>query len=447
VQVQVQGAAANRFCSVLKRVAPWFALLAWAVVGDAQQPVAVRFHHFHLQVDDPAPAMNALAARVDGTRVLLPGLGVGVRSGSEYVLFDRADGEQPVATSASQRYEHAVAWLRSTGLTVKPDAWSAAAFAPHLTGGIIDHVAFAADDLDGAVALLLAARGTVERRSDQAAMFRSADGHRIEIVRDTDRPDAFWCPMHLDVRAPSPSTCPICGMELVPIPPPRLGEYRLDVTMLGSRKVTGLRLRVSDPDGQPVRQFATVHERPFHLFIVNRSLEYFAHVHPEPSASDAASFELRHELPPGEYMLLADFLPYGGTSQMVQRAFVTPGYKGPIFSAAPPLAPGPPSQVVDGTRVTLERVELAAGKDRPLRFSLSDAATGAPVADLEPYLGAAAHLLIVKGDLTDAIHAHPEPTAAISFAPIMPAPGLYKMWLQFQRKGRVSTVAFVVAVH
>jgi hypothetical protein len=28
----------------------------------------------------------------------------------------------------------------------------------------------------------------------------------------------------------------------------------------------------------------------------------------------------------------------------------------------------------------------------------------------------------------------------------MPAPGLYKLWLQFQRKGRVSTAAFVVAV-
>jgi hypothetical protein len=235
-------------------------------------------------------------------------------------------------------------------------------------------------------------------------------------------------------------------MELVPIPPARLGEYRLDVTLLGSKTITGLRLRVTDPNGAHVAGFATVHERPFHLFIVNLALDYFAHVHPEPSPADPASFELRHELPPGEYMLLADFLPYGGTSQMVQRAFVTPGYKGPIFSAAPALTAGPPSLVVDGVRVTPEPVELAAGKDRSLRFSLSDAATGAPVADLEPYLGAPAHLLIVKADLTDAIHAHPEPAAGISFAPLMPSPGLYKMWLQFQRKGKVSTAAFVVAV-
>ena len=28
----------------------------------------------------------------------------------------------------------------------------------------------------------------------------------------------------------------------------------------------------------------------------------------------------------------------------------------------------------------------------------------------------------------------------------MPAPGLYKLWLQFQRRGTVTTVPFVVSV-
>ena len=42
------------------------------------------------------------------------------------------------------------------------------------------------------------------------------------VVRDTDRPDAFWCPMHPDVRSPDAETCHLCGMALVPIPPPKL---------------------------------------------------------------------------------------------------------------------------------------------------------------------------------------------------------------------------------
>jgi len=35
---------------------------------------------------------------------------------------------------------------------------------------------------------------------------------------------------------------------------------------------------------------------------------------------------------------------------------------------------------------------------------------------------------------------------ALSFAPLLPRAGVHKLWLQFQRGGRVSTVSFVVDV-
>ena len=397
--------------------------------------------------------MKALAEKVEGTRVILSGLGVGVRSGTEFVLFDRVEEERPHGT-ASATYGEAVRWFAARGITVSPAEWAQTRFGVRLRQGSsgqadaptgqFDHLAFAADDLGPIVERLRAAGAAVERRGDDVVV---VDGN-IEIVRDTGRPDAFWCPMHLDVRAPTAGTCAICGMDLVPIPPPRLGEYRLDVTLRGSRTLTGLRLRISDPDGQPVEQFATVHERPLHLFIVNRALDYFAHVHPQPSQSEKSTFEVTHPLPPGEYMLLADFLPYGGTSQMLQRAIVTPGFSGALFGAPPQLTPSERIAVVDGVRVVLEG-ELAPRKDLPLRFTLLDAATGAPLTDLEPYLGAPAHLLIVKADLSDAIHAHPAAKATIpviTFDPLIPASGVYKMWLQFQRKGHVSTAAFVIRV-
>ncbi|HVH55411.1 MAG TPA: hypothetical protein VM791_04115, partial [Vicinamibacterales bacterium] len=75
---------------------------------------------------------------------------------------------------------------------------------------------------------------------------------------------------------------------------------------------------------------------------------------------------------------------------------------------------------------------------------------GAPVTDLQPYLGAPAHMLIVRTDLGDAIHAHPEEQVtsgpSVSFHPIMPAAGGYKVWIQFQRGGQVSTSAFELQV-
>ncbi len=58
-----------------------------------------------------------------------------------------------------------------------------------------------------------------------ALVSRSPSGLGVEIVRDTTLPDVWWCPMHVDVRSPTGGSCPICSMALVPIPPPRVGEY------------------------------------------------------------------------------------------------------------------------------------------------------------------------------------------------------------------------------
>ena len=104
------------------------------------------------------------------------------------------------------------------------------------------------------------------------------------------------------------------------------------------------------------------------------------------------------------------------------------------------------SKVVEGVRVSLDLSSLKAGQVSTLAARVEDAASGAEVTDLEPYLGARAHMLIVAADLTEAIHAHPEVDAApgLSFTPIIPRAGRYKLWIQFQRRGVVSTVPFVI---
>jgi hypothetical protein len=101
-------------------------------------------------------------------------------------------------------------------------------------------------------------------------------------------------------------------------------------------------------------------------------------------------------------------------------------------------------------RVKLEATTLKAGKEGALKFTLTDANTNAPIHDLEPFLGAPGHVLLVNADLTESNHVHPEEPATrgpvITFQPMMPAAGTYKLWLQFQRGGAVSTVSFVVSV-
>jgi hypothetical protein len=262
----------------------------------------------------------------------------------------------------------------------------------------------------------------------------------------------FWCPMHPDVRSTTQGRCPICSMDLVAIPPPTIGNYRLQVRQLPPDKGSGvaaLRIEIRDPGTmEPVTAFSPLHERLLHLFVVRRDLSYFSHVHPE--FTDGA-FEVPIDLEPGAYVLLADFAPAGGAPQLVHLALVTPGYKGSPFASSD-LQPDLSDKRIDGVRVRLE-AETRLLKPSVLRFRISHATTGAPIDDLEPFLGASGHLLIVNADLTTAMHAHPDGVddkrrtpAEIVFAPTFGTTGVYKMWVQFQRAGRVITSPFAIAV-
>jgi hypothetical protein len=357
-------------------------------------------------------------------------------------------GQSRRGRKPADAYAEAARWLGAKGVHIEPASLADTAVAQTLPDATLDHVAFAADD-PGPVIAALGVKPTSAH--DDRAFFKISSGAILEIVRDTDRPDAFWCPMHPDVRAPGTAKCPICAMSLVPIPPPRIGEYKLDVTLLprAGGGAAGLSLTVRDPEtADPVKSFIDVHERPLHLFIISRDLSQFAHVHPEMRVD--GTFELRFDLAAGEHMLIADFLPTAGTSQLVQRAVVTPGYMGPIFAPAAALIASPAEQVTGGLRIRLEPEPLRPRRQSLLRFVISDVESGLPVTDLEPYLGAAGHMLVVSSDLTTAVHGHPEGSLGagpvVTFSPIFPTPGVYKLWVQVQRKGQVVTASFVVTV-
>ena len=400
--------------------------------------------------------MNAAATSFNGTRVLLRGLGVGARIGNEYVLFDRLDGNETTGDrhqSAEEAYIAARAWLAQRGVEVESTTTSARSALAKLFGDeVLDHVAFTTADTSLVMSTLLGKGAKPTRQTDDSRVFRTANGD-IEIVRDIDAPDAFWCPMHPDIRSSVSGKCPLCRMDLVPIPPPRVGEYRMDIAVTaaaGGRGASKLRLTFRDPGtGRPVSSFATIHERLLHLFVIDRKLEYFRHAHPERVADGV--FELRENIPAGQFMVIADFLPLSGRPQMLQRASVTPGYRGALLPEARNLIPDVPSAKVDhGVRVRLDATPLKAGKEATLKFTLTDASTNVPISDLEPFLGAPGHVLLVNADLTDSNHVHPEEPATrgpvITFQPLMPAAGLYKLWLQFQRGSVVSTVPFVINV-
>ena len=258
----------------------------------------------------------------------------------------------------------------------------------------------------------------------------------------------FTCPMDRDVRSTTPGKCPRCGMTMVPnLPEP--AEYPLDLKVeppqIPSGRDITLEFRISDPKtGAPVSQFETVHEKLFHLFIVSQDLQYFAHVHPEFGGD--AVFRLKTTLPkPGTYRLLADFYPKGGTPQLTPRTMTTAGYTTPLEAAIPQLAPDLATKHGENLEVELklDPPRPLAGKKTMLFVHLT------PADGLQQYIGAWAHLLAVSNDLVDAIHGHPfiaNGGPDMQFNIFFPREAMYRVWIQFQRKGVVNTVAFTIPV-
>jgi hypothetical protein len=99
----------------------------------------------------------------------------------------------------------------------------------------------------------------------------------------------------------------------------------------------------------------------------------------------------------------------------------------------------------ENMRVSLVTIpeQAGAGMRTQLRFSLD------PIAGLEKYLGARAHMPAASDDLIDMIYQHPhrvDEQQRVEFEMVFPRPQVYRVWMQFQRKSVVNTVHFDVPV-
>ena len=253
-------------------------------------------------------------------------------------------------------------------------------------------------------------------------------------------------------------------MDLIPGNPLGTANYRLTVEtapkVVKAGQKTRFRFHVEDPvTRKPVKDFAVVHDMPYHLFVLSRDTAVFMHEHPVREADGV--FALDVTLPkPGHYVLISDIFPIGGSGQVLTTPIVTAGFDGDVFAAVPTLELDSSwSKREAGTTVDLRiaPTNLVASEDLDLPVHFSSAANGEPVRDLERYLGAFAHALIVNEELTEYIHAHPEEMLEgtdiksgggpdVVFHTLFPKGGRYKVWVQFQRGGKLSTVSFTFRV-
>jgi hypothetical protein len=194
------------------------------------------------------------------------------------------------------------------------------------------------------------------------------------------------------------------------------------------------------PDGQALRRFAPVHDRELHLFVISRDFARYAHLHPTRDARGTWSVQLPR-LESGPYWVYADFTVGEGPALTLRHDFSIPGTTPQRVRRMPST-----SRHVDGFHV---EVDGALRAESPTRLTFRVRADSEPV-QLEPYLGARGHLVVIRADDGAFLHVHPLEEGAtpsdVSFSVHPPSAGRYELFLDFQVGGRVQTAAFSVDV-
>jgi hypothetical protein len=198
-----------------------------------------------------------------------------------------------------------------------------------------------------------------------------------------------------------------------------------------------------------VREFDVQHERPMHLIVVREDLGVFAHEHPEMGKD--GNFKLRFAFPEsGDYTLFVDVAPKGAGGQVMPVRMKVAGKKGARFVIGGEKLTG--DSASGSVRIHFNETQFVSGKTLRMTCVVQDAKTGVPVNDIQPYLGALGHLILVHEDGETFVHSHPDeldPNAGkdgkLAFLARFPKPGRYRGWAQVQRGGVVETGAFTVA--
>ncbi|WP_040840829.1 hypothetical protein [Nocardia brevicatena] len=205
------------------------------------------------------------------------------------------------------------------------------------------------------------------------------------------------------------------------------------------------RFRILGPDGRPVTDYTPIHDRELHLIVVRRELTGFWHVHPRLGTD--GTWSVRLNLPEaGAYRVFTDIAPrdLGRTITLGADLAVT-GIYAPLPIPAPVR-----TAVVDDYEVEL-RGELTTGAGSLLTLTVRK--DGTPVTDLQPYLAAFGHLVVIRGGDLAYVHVHPNgepgdgvtaPGPDITFHTAVPGPGVYRLFLDFKHEGTVHTAAFTL---
>lgn len=250
------------------------------------------------------------------------------------------------------------------------------------------------------------------------------------------------------------------------------------VTNVKPEQPTSIVYKIKDDKGEILKDFEVAHEKIMHFILVRHDLQNFQHLHPEYNKANGEFTVIVTFPTDGPYRLFPDFTPEKSQDnpQLLPVTVYFDLTVGDIRNYQPVVL----STDINKTK-TFGRYLVTFLFNPPLEdlraqkeivYSLNIKRNGQAVQNLETYLGALGHSVILKEKTLDFIHTHAfDPSAedvqtepglvghvmkpatkintgpTIDFSTSLPEPGIYKIFTQFQHEGKVITTDYVLRVN
>lgn len=262
----------------------------------------------------------------------------------------------------------------------------------------------------------------------------------------TDAKGVYACPMHHEITGKQSDKCSKCGMDLELVQ--KDNSENVDVKWvftpqtIETGKMTQLSIAITK-NGKNVA-LEVVHEKKIHMLVVNEELTWFDHIHPTEQAD--GNYTVTETFPySGKYILFTDFKTSHSSATGNKQEIKVAGN----VTAKPDATKNKWVSKVDGYTVT-----LVNGNDfktnRPQYIDISIEKDGKFITgkDIQQYLGAVAHVVVIGKADKDFLHIHPTSNEKypIHGETRFEKAGVYRMWVQFQIDEKVHTADFTVNV-